>query len=212
MPLTQSGFVSRRELTHPDEKPAEVLPYELVLKYNPNHGADGRFASAGGKRKGGTYGAPTEDAFGRPIKGLPLAAARLTGNPNFKGAPKKPAQYSGPERRQGDRRTLEGGPGKAGGPRQNLSDPIGTQYYSDKTLTPTGKKGVPPSHKPGDEPGGTIFSSGQTLIPGEGGTYIDKDTGQIYQSDAVDFKAQAARDAAKGAAYVAAYGKKKRKK
>jgi hypothetical protein len=132
MPLTQSGFVSRRGLTHPDEKPAEIPAYELVLKFNPNHGPDGRFAEAGGKRKGGTYGAPTEDAFGRPLKGLPRAAARLTGATTdsfgrpIKGLPVAQPKYSGPERRQGERRTLEGGPGKAsqyGGKAKTLPEP-----------------------------------------------------------------------------------------
>src|SRR6476620_2145450 len=50
MPLT-SAFTSRT----------------LVRKFNPNHGPDGRFASAGGGRRGGTVGAPTEDAFGNPM-------------------------------------------------------------------------------------------------------------------------------------------------
>lgn len=43
------------------------IGFEHVLKYNPNHGPDGRFASGGGGRRGGTAGAPTEDAFGNPL-------------------------------------------------------------------------------------------------------------------------------------------------
>jgi hypothetical protein len=40
----------------------------LVLKFNPNHDAKGRFAESGSGRRGGTAGAPTEDAFGNPLK------------------------------------------------------------------------------------------------------------------------------------------------
>ena len=51
MPLHTSAVMSRHALDHPSEKPAEVLPYERVLKYNPHHGDDGRFTSGEG---GGT--------------------------------------------------------------------------------------------------------------------------------------------------------------
>lgn len=65
MPLHRTGLVSRYTLTHPeDETTPEKLPYEHVLKYNPNHGPDGRFASSGG---GGTAGAPTHGAFGQKL-------------------------------------------------------------------------------------------------------------------------------------------------
>jgi hypothetical protein len=53
----------------------------LVRKFNPNHGPDGRFASAGGGRRGGTAGPPTEDAFGNPLRrnvARAGAAGRLT--------------------------------------------------------------------------------------------------------------------------------------
>ena len=42
--------------------------FELILKYNPNHGPDGRFASSGGGRAGGTIGAPTTGAFGQKLR------------------------------------------------------------------------------------------------------------------------------------------------
>jgi hypothetical protein len=49
----------------------------LVKKYNPNHGADGRFTSGSSglgnrriaERGGGTAGVPTKDAFGRTMTG-----------------------------------------------------------------------------------------------------------------------------------------------
>jgi hypothetical protein len=71
------------------------MNFAQVLKYNPNHDpATGRFASSGGGRQGGTYGAPTEDAFGRPIKGLPpkkpvFSTEALPGKakPQYEGAP-----------------------------------------------------------------------------------------------------------------------------
>jgi hypothetical protein len=62
--------MSRHALEHPDEKPVATLPYERVLKYNPNHGSDGRFAPSGGGRPGGTMGAPTTGAFGQKLKGM----------------------------------------------------------------------------------------------------------------------------------------------
>lgn len=52
MPI-DDGFTSRRT---------------LVQKMNPNHGPDGRFATGGGGRRGGTVGAPTEDALGNPLR------------------------------------------------------------------------------------------------------------------------------------------------
>ena len=52
MPI-DNGFLTRRE---------------LVRKFNPNHDDQGRFASSGSGRRGGTAGAPTEDAFGNPLK------------------------------------------------------------------------------------------------------------------------------------------------
>lgn len=54
MPLHHTALVSRRELDHPDEKPpvkVSPLAYERVLKFNPYHGPDGRFASGSGKGK-----------------------------------------------------------------------------------------------------------------------------------------------------------------
>lgn len=69
MPLHKTGFVSRRGLTHPPEKPTETTPltYERVLKYNPNHDERGRFSSGGGGRRGGTAGPPTTGAFGQRL-------------------------------------------------------------------------------------------------------------------------------------------------
>jgi len=70
MPIHTSAVMSRHALEHPDEKPVAPLPYERVLKYNPNHGSDGRFAPSGGGRPGGTMGAPTTGAFGQKLKGM----------------------------------------------------------------------------------------------------------------------------------------------
>jgi len=80
MPLHRSGLVSRYALQHPDEPQAEPLPYERVLKGNPHHDPQtGRFTSGGGGRRGGTAGAPTEDAFGRPLRGRAGVARARTG-------------------------------------------------------------------------------------------------------------------------------------
>ena len=76
MPLHMSSLVSRHTLLHPDEKPpapTAPLDYERVLKFNPNHDTStGRFTSGsgGGGRRGGTVGAPTEDAFGKAFGAL----------------------------------------------------------------------------------------------------------------------------------------------
>ena len=71
MPIHTTGFVSRHTLDHPDEKDAPIptpLGYEHVLKYNPNHDPhSGKFTSGGGGRRGGTMGAPREDAFGQAL-------------------------------------------------------------------------------------------------------------------------------------------------
>jgi len=70
MPLHTTGLTSRHDLDHPDEKPpakADPLPYERVLKFNPNHGPDGRFTSGGGGRRGGTEGPPRVGAFGQKL-------------------------------------------------------------------------------------------------------------------------------------------------
>lgn len=72
MPLHTGGIVTRRQLDHPEEpisEPVAVPAYEHVLKFNPNHGPDGRFASSGGGRRGGTVGPPTTGAFGQPLGG-----------------------------------------------------------------------------------------------------------------------------------------------
>lgn len=66
MPLTMGGFTSRQALEHPKEEP-KAQPLEQVLKFNAHHDARGRFASAGGGRRGGTEGPPTEDAFGNQM-------------------------------------------------------------------------------------------------------------------------------------------------
>ncbi len=141
MALHTTGLVSRHNLRHPDEK-APVRPvYEHVLKFNPNHGPDGRFTSSGGGRQGGTAGTPTTGAFGQSL-----------------------------------RKTVQ---------RSLSNHPIGTQYYGDKTLIPTGQKESTAhiSSETKHHPVGTIYGSdGQTLIPHKGG-YIDKDTGQIYQRE-----------------------------
>lgn len=83
MPLHFTGLISRYQLDHPDEHPPEQavpLNYERVLKFNPNHGPDGRFTSGGGGRRGGTEGPPTSDALGRPFR-KGGAGTRLTGIP-----------------------------------------------------------------------------------------------------------------------------------
>lgn len=71
MPIHSTALISRHKLENPDEKDpptVEALSYERVLKYNPHHDPhSGKFTSGGGGRRGGTVGAPTQDAFGRAI-------------------------------------------------------------------------------------------------------------------------------------------------
>lgn len=68
MPLHLTGMVSRRALLDPEPPTIAPLPFEKVLKANPNHDPhSGRFTSGGGGRAGGTKGAPTQDAFGKPL-------------------------------------------------------------------------------------------------------------------------------------------------
>lgn len=81
MPLHMTGMVSRRDLASPGEEPVKITvpPLERVLKFNPHHDPQtGRFIEAPGGRKGGTMGAPTEDAFGRPLRRGGATSARGT--------------------------------------------------------------------------------------------------------------------------------------
>jgi len=107
MPLHMTSLVSRHKLLHPDEQspaPATPLDYERVLKYNPNHGPDGRFASGGGNPA-----LSTSNVLGALRKKNPTAVAaaeaRYTGKVPaldygfFRGAPqpRDPRFHKGPE-------------------------------------------------------------------------------------------------------------------
>jgi hypothetical protein len=85
MPLHMTALVSRHQLDNPNEpSPVKDVPpaYERVLKYNPNHGPDGKFSSSGGGKAGGTMGAPTTGAFGQKLpryRSVDSAQSRMDG-------------------------------------------------------------------------------------------------------------------------------------
>lgn len=95
MPLHFTGMASRREMEHPEEyAPKKAPSFDRVLKWDPKQprDKDGKWTSGGGGRRGGTMGAPTEDAFGQPLRGnrVPAHAKNLSGfrsrgsEPSFK--------------------------------------------------------------------------------------------------------------------------------
>jgi hypothetical protein len=195
MPLHMTGLISRHELDHPNEKPLKKpeppLNYERVLKFNPNHGADGKFSSGGGGRKGGTAGAPTEDAMGRPLKNRKVPAAALESFLGMMGGSRETPQQalrrvvsgSGKppivEQPSGGRRNL---PERQGGVFDN--NPVGTIYENDQFIVPTNErvKVDPKYYDQKNHPDGTIYSTnGTTMIPNEGG-YFDLQTGKVFKA------------------------------
>jgi hypothetical protein len=126
MPIESTGVVSRNGLHNPEQpKKIEAPSFETVLKFNPNHGPDGRFASSGGGRRGGTAGPPTEDALGNPL-------VRRPGNVG--GTRRKPSE---PHKVGKVRPNAVNDP--AGRFRQNPIDPAKANAYWD-SLSPTQRK------------------------------------------------------------------------
>jgi len=83
MSLHRTGLVSRHQLDHPNDPAVPSGPtLETVLKFNPNHGPDGRFTShggGGGGRRGGTEGPPTTGAFGQRLNKTPAPSPKELG-------------------------------------------------------------------------------------------------------------------------------------
>jgi hypothetical protein len=114
MPLHITGLVSRTRITHPEQyvEPKALPKFESVLKFNPNHGKDGKFSS--GKGGGGTKESGGE------------SKQRLTSM----GDPIGTIYYS-------DGQTLVPTGKKTKPPKDDLkTNPIGTIYSSDRTLIP----------------------------------------------------------------------------
>lgn len=118
MPLHFTGFASRRDILDPEPLKPEPKSFERVLKYNPNHGADGRFTSGGG---GGE--ATSLTGFRKP--GMPplkpvkdgvapanLSGFRSRGSGKASPHPGKTTLEFKPGETPQKRTTLEGGPGK----------------------------------------------------------------------------------------------------